>query len=303
MPVRASRRRAGVDTLANSLRIDARSPHWPEDLRHIEGAPAELWLRGRLEHLDRRPRVAVVGTRAPTPYGESQAARFARAFATAGCSVVSGLARGVDHAAHRAVLDAGGVTLGVLGCGVDRPWPGGELAERMLRDGLLISEFQPGEPPRPHHFPMRNRVISGLCAAVVVIEAAHASGSLITARWAADQGRSVYALPGRVDHPMARGAHKLIREGAQLVEDPEEVLQELGCAVAVPPTSTSARAELAPERRMLLTALQGETYSSEELARQLAWPLPRVLVELVECEMAGRVRRLPGGRYQLVDRG
>ena len=300
MPVPAERRRARVETQARPLHLSPSSAAWPEELRAIEGAPAELWLRGRIELLQRRPRIAIVGTRAPTPYGESQAARFARAFAAAGCAVVSGLARGIDHAAHRTVLDAGGATIGVLGSGVDRPWPGGELAERMLREGLLLSEFHPGEPPRAFHFPMRNRVISGLCAGVVVIEAAHASGSLITARWAADQGRSVFALPGRGDHPMARGAHQLLREGAQLVEDPEEVLAELGLAAA---PETAPRAQLRPERRMLLMALQGETCSSEELARELDWPLPRVLVELVECEMEGRVRRLPGGRYQLADPG
>lgn len=301
MPDRGGRRPRSVDGPASALHIDPASPRWPEELRHIEGAPAELWMRGKVELLARRPRVAVVGTRAPTPYGEAQAARFARAFAAAGCAVVSGLARGIDQAAHRAVLETRGATLAVLGSGVDRPWPEGELTQRLLREGLLLSEFQPGEPPRPHHFPQRNRVISGLCQAVVVVEAAHASGSLITARLAADQGRSVFALPGRVDHPMARGAHKLIREGALLVEDPEEVLEELGCAVDRPAQGGAAEPALEPARRLLLLALQGETYSSEELARQLGWPLPRVLVELVECEMAGRVRRLPGGRYQLIE--
>lgn len=288
----------------DALRIEPSAPSWPAELAEIEGAPERLWLRGRLRVLDARPRIAIVGSRAPTPYGESQAARFAAAFARAGACVVSGLARGVDQAAHRAALDARGATIGVLGNGVDQPWPQGELTERMTRDGLLLSEFQPGEPPRPHHFPLRNRVISGLCGAVVVIEAAHASGSLITARWAADQGRSVFALPGRVDHPMSRGCHKLIREGAQLVEHPDEVLADLGFSLASVVRGDGADGELAAadpssaRHRKLLQALVGETLSSEELARRLRSGLPDVLVALVECEMAGLVRRLPGGRYQ-----
>lgn len=286
----------------DTLRVARGSPSWPVELDEIEGPPPELWIRGRTSVLERKPRIAVVGTRAPTPYGEAQAARFARAFATAGCCVVSGLARGVDHAAHRAALEVHGATIAVLGCGVDRPWPAGEQTDRVAREGLLLSEFQPGEAPKPHHFPLRNRVISGLSRAVVVIEAAHASGSLITARWAADQGRSVFALPGRVDHPMSRGTHKLIREGAELVEDPAQVLQELGIAVASIETSNGASGgRLDAKHRALVEALRGETLSSEELARRASRTLPEVLVALVELEMASVVRRLPGGRYQLLD--
>jgi len=287
-----------VTDICDRLRLTPASADWPAELRSVEGEPDELWLRGRTGLLAQRPRIALVGTRAPTPYGEAQAARFAEAFARANCVVVSGLARGIDQAAHRAVLDAGGATIGVLGSGIDRPWPVCPVAERMTREGLLLSEFHPGQAPLPHHFPMRNRIISGLCAAVVVIEAAHASGSLITARWAADQGRLVFALPGRVDHPMSRGTHKLIRDGAQLVEDPLDVLTELGVRGAQPPQRSTAP-ELDRERARLLDELRGETLGSEELARRLGEPLPQVLVALVECEMSGHVRRLPGGRYQL----
>lgn len=290
-----------MNTTTPALHLTPSSPHWPEELRDIEGPPPELWIRGRTECLAPGPRVAIVGTRAPSPYGETQAARFARAFAAAGCTVVSGLARGIDQSAHRAVLEARGATIAVLGSGVDRPWPAGELTARIASEGLLLSEFHPGEAPRPHHFPMRNRVISALSRAVVVIEAAHASGSLITARWAADQGRSVFALPGRVDHPMSKGSHKLIREGAQLVEEPEEVLEELGIQPVGRGAETTAESKEDPRRAFLLAALRGETRSSEELSRALHWPLTEVLVQLVECEMDGQVRRLPGGRYQLVD--
>jgi DNA processing protein len=287
-----------VDSTATSLRIEPGSPSWPVALTQIEAPPEALWARGHLEILARAPRVAIVGTRAPTPYGEAQAARFASALCRAGVAVVSGLARGIDQAAHRAALREGGATIAVLGSGVDRPWPGGEIAVALAAQGLLLSEFQPGEPPRPHHFPMRNRVISGLCSGVLVVEAAQASGSLITARWAADQGRSVWAVPGRVDHPMSRGTHRLIREGAQLVEAPEEILRELGLETG--PAQAEPAQPASPAANAILRALRGETLTVEELSIRLSRPLTSVLVEVVTLEMAGRVARTPGGLYRLV---
>lgn len=283
------------------LCIQRGSPNWPVELLSIDGPPEALWMRGRVEILGRVPRVAIVGTRAPTPYGEAQATRFSSVLCRAGVTVVSGLARGIDQAAHRAALHVEGTTIAVLGSGVDRPWPAGPVADDLADRGLLISEFQPGETPRPHHFPLRNRVISGLCSGVLVIEAAQASGSLITARWAADQGRDVWALPGRVDHPMSRGTHRLIREGAQLVQDPEEILRTLGLdapdPIPPPRTVTSGLA------RRILEALRGETLSADEISRRLDSPLPSVLVEVVTQEMAGRVARTPGGLYRLLSDG
>ncbi len=286
-------------TTATALRIDPSSPRWPRELRGIEAPPEALWLRGDASLLERTPRVAIVGTRAPSPYGESQAARFAAALGRAGVVVVSGLARGVDQAAHRAVLDEGGATIGVLGCGVDAPWPKGEVADAMVRSGLLLSEFHPGEPPKPHHFPMRNRVISGLCAGVFVVEAAQASGSLITARWAVDQGRSVWALPGRVDHPMSRGVHRLLREGAELVEDPAEILTSLG--FEAPEEDRPSELEPSEPARRVLAALEGETLTAEQIAGRLGRNLAPVLVEIVGLEMAGRLDRTPGGLYRRLD--
>ncbi len=189
----------------------------------------------------------------------------------------------------------------MLGCGVDQPWPAGETADAMAERGLLLSEFQPGEAPKPHHFPLRNRVISGLCVGVLVVEAAQASGSLITARWAADQGRTVWALPGRVDHPMARGTHRLLREGAALVEDPEEILRELGLATSE--SGATAETASSPAASRILEALRGETLSAEELSERLALPLTTVLVEVVTQEMAGRIARTPGGLYRLIGIG
>lgn len=263
----------------------------------MDDPPAELWVAGRAEVLDVRPRVAVVGTRSPTPYGELQAARIATFLARSGVAVVSGLARGIDEVAHRAALDAGGATLAVLGSGVDRPWPAGELAKRMSAEGCLLSEFPPGQEPRRHHFPWRNRLIAGLSSLVVVVEAAHASGSLITARWAVDQGRDVFAVPGRVDHPMSRGCHRLLREGAQLLESPAELLGPLG--LAGPDEIGGAEREGEGERHPVLSVLHGETLTADEIAHRQGLALSEVLVTLVELQLAGAVVRAPGGLYRL----
>jgi DNA processing protein len=286
-----------VPARADVLVLAPGAPSWPARLDTIEGPPERLWVRGRVERLVHVPLVAVVGTRAPTPYGELQAARFARALVAAGVGIVSGLARGVDEAAHRAALEAGGTTVAVLGCGVDRPWPVGELAERVASEGALVSELAPGTPPRRHHFPRRNRLISGLAEAVLVVEAAFASGSLITARWAADQGRTVLAVPGRVDHPMARGCHRLLREGALFAEDPEDVLRELGLDPAG--TEGTQRIPAARELEPLLAALRGETLHADELAARTGTPLADVLTRLVELELGGAVARAPGGLWRL----
>jgi len=286
------------------LRLDPRSPSWPRELDDVDPVPECIWIAGCDALLAHRPRIAVVGSRSPTPYGEAQATRFATSFARAGACVVSGLARGIDQAAHAAALAADGPTVAVLGCGVDRPWPAGRVTDEVARLGLLLSEFPPGQGPRPHHFPLRNRLISGLCSAVVVIEAAQASGSLITARWAADQGRDVYALPGRVDHPMARGTHRLIREGAQLVEAPEEVLEALGLVAAGSSHASGSRASRGsgstprPTSRLLAT-LVGETLTADEVAERLDRPLAPVLAELALLELDGALVRGPGGLYRL----
>lgn len=290
-----SRGSRGADATVRALRVVPGSPTWPAVLSEIDEPPSSLWLRGRPEVLAAPRRVAVIGSRAPTPYGAAQAARFAGRLAEEGVVVVSGLARGVDQAAHAAALDAGGGTVAVLGSGVDRPWPDGELTRRLACEGLLLSEHAPGEAPRRHHFPLRNRIISGLCAAVLVVEAARRSGTLITCRWALDQGRDVYALPGRVDHPMARGCHRLIREGAGLVETPEELLEELGWRSRVREEGEAAGTPATPLER----ALVGETLDAGELAARLGLPVGQVLVQLVRLELEGRVVRGPGGLYRL----
>lgn len=275
------------------LQLHPSAPTWPAELDQAHPAPEALWARGRIEQLAVRPRVAIVGSRSATPYGLAQASRFGRELALAGASVVSGLARGIDAAAHGGALEAGGATVAVLGSGVDVPWPGGPLAERMVLGGLLLSEFEPGARPRRHHFPLRNRLISCLSSGVLVIEAAARSGSLITARWALDQGRPVYALPGRIDHPMAAGILQLLRDGATPVGSPGDLLEDLFGLV---PPEVHPRA--AP-RSELLEALVGETLTLDELMARLQQPTGAVLAKLLELELSGQVIRAPGGLYRL----
>jgi len=281
------------------LHIVAGGPSYPRRLSHIDDPPKSLWACGRSELLEsNRARLAIVGTRAPTPYGTAQAVRFAAAFARAGVAVVSGLARGIDQAAHEGCLKASGDTLAVLGSGLLRPWPNTPLLDRIAERGLLLSEFEPEQGARPHQFPQRNRIISGLSDGVLVVEAAAASGSLITARWALDQGREVFALPGRVDHPMSRGTHKLLREGAHLVESPEELLAEIY------PSERLAK-KVQPTKRLtpVENCLRGETLSADELADRLARSVGAVLGELVPLEVEGRVVRAPGGLFRLAEEG
>ncbi|MGY0561589.1 DNA-processing protein DprA [Luteimonas sp. A277] len=203
-------------------------PDYPALLRTAPSPPLALFVIGnpaRLWH----PAVAVVGSRSPTAGGRDSAAAFSRALAGSGLAVVSGLALGVDSAAHRATLDAGGVTVAVLGCGIDQVYPRSNrtLYDRVGREGVVVSEYPPGTPARSGHFPSRNRIVAGLALGTLVIEAAMRSGALITARLASDAGRDVFAVPGSIHNPKARGCHRLIRSGAALVESAEEVIRAL----------------------------------------------------------------------------
>lgn len=267
-----------------------------EGLLGLDPAVRTFWTRGRKEILQAGPRIAVVGSRSPTAYGRNQALRFAGALARAGCVVVSGLARGVDGIAHQAVLDEGGTTIGVLGCGVDQPWPTGDLTERMTQDGLLLSEFEPGVSPRRHHFPMRNRIIAALCDATLVIEAAHRSGSLITARWAADLGRAVFVLPQAVDHPLGLGALRLLREGANAVGSPGQLLTDLESMRGGRPAGGDW-GEHVGDADPILRALEGDAISAENLCFRVNQPLLETSARLVDLELDGRVKRIPGGLW------
>ncbi len=265
-------------------------PHYPDQLRTLPDPPFALYVRGQLP---RAVSVAVVGTRNPSADGEHVARRMGAELAAAGVCVVSGLARGVDAAAHRGALDSGGPTVAVLGCGVDVRYPPGheQLADQVARHGALVSEYPPGTRPAKHHFPQRNRIISGLARAVVVVEATLRSGALITADLALEQGREVFAVPGSVLNPRSAGPHRLLREGAGWAESAADVLQALG----IPPAS-GPPPHPGPVERRLLEALREPRYPDELVLYGLGG-VAAVNALLVALEVRGWVQRLPDGRY------
>jgi len=292
--VRLRAEEAGIGVLPWN---DAR---FPAALLALPDVPPVLWYRGTLEAL-RGPAVAIVGSRAASAVALETAERLGADLAARGVVVVSGLARGVDSAAHRGALCAGR-TIAVLGSGVDRIYPHehGALARDIAREGLVLSEFPPGTPPLKFHFPMRNRVISGLSRAVVVIEASEQSGSLITAACALEQGRDVMAVPGNVLSGRNRGAHALIRDGAKIVECADDIVEEL----AWPPVAAPARAGVSTDTAAttsgdpLLRLMQaGETYDLDRLAASAGVDGVRLLPRLLELEIAGLVQRVEGGRF------
>jgi DNA processing protein len=278
---------------------------YPARLREIADPPGVLFLRGQWQPAHDLA-VAIVGTRHATVYGLQQAERLASGLARAGMTVVSGLARGIDQAAHRGALAAGGRTLAVLASGVLNIYPPEhrELAESITRQGALLAEAPPEASPRAGVFPQRNRLISGLSLGVVVVEAAQRSGALITARHAVEQGREVFAVPGQVDNRVARGCHRLIRDGARLVESVDDVLEELG-PLPVPARGDDGQQVRHPaelqlndvERRVLAAvSVAGTLIDDVVAASQL--PTPQVLATLSMLEMRRLVRRTSGNRVQ-----
>jgi DNA processing protein len=273
---------------------------YPPLLRQIPDPPPALFVRGSLPSPEVVV-VAVVGARQATPYGRMVAERLAGDLTRAGVAVVSGFARGIDAAAHRGALQAGGVTVGVLGCGLDVTYPAGSggLAESVIRRGALLSEFPLGTRPLPVNFPRRNRIISGLARGVVVVEAAERSGALVTARCALEQNREVFAVPGPVTAPTSAGANRLIKAGAKLTEDWTDVLEELipGWVrpAAVPPPALPE--DLPEEARVIWGVLAGEPAHIDAVATRTALPAGRVAAGLLALEMAGFVRQLPGQTY------
>lgn len=275
---------------------------FPELLKEIVDPPVALWTTGQMECLS-RPAIAVVGGRRAAPTGLRVARNLGRDLADAGLVVVSGLARGIDAAAHQGALDAGGTTIGVLGCGADAVYPRehDRLAAAMRRSGAVISEFPPGTPPMAHHFPMRNRIISGLCSAVVVIEASQRSGSLITARMALEQGREVLAVPGNVASGQYAGCHALLKDGAALVETVSDVLGALGW----PSGSALSPSQVGNPRiisKLEAAMAVGEPYTADELAARTGLAGPELLAELGALEVAGTVGRIPGAGFVRVDK-
>lgn len=267
---------------------------YPRPLLETPDPPALLYLRGRRELLA-LPGLAVVGSRNATPQGVSNAEQFARAFSCAGLTIVSGLALGIDAAAHRGGLDGAGSTIAVLGTGADILYPqrNRALGERIARDGLIVSEFALGTPPHGSNFPRRNRVISGLARGCLVVEAALASGSLITARLAAEQGREVFAMPGSIHSPHAKGCHALIKQGAKLVESAQDVLQELGVEALTAPALAAN-----PAAGGLLAQLGYDPCDIDTLCTRSGLTTDVVSAMLLQLELDGKVASLPGGLYQ-----
>lgn len=276
---------------------------YPGLLLETADPPPVLYARGNTMLLARRS-LAIVGSRNATAQGARDAERFARAFSEAGITIVSGLAQGVDAAAHRGGLAAAGSTIAVLGTGCDVLYPRAntQLAERIASEGLLLSEFPLSTPAIPHNFPRRNRLISGLSRGCLVVEAAIASGSLITARSALDQGREVFAIPGSIHSPLSKGCHALIKAGAKLVESAEDVLSELAeFRFAGSASAASVVAPRAEGAEPLLACMGREPMDVDSLCALAGLGAQEIAAELLRLELAGRVAALPGGRYQRLD--
>ena len=276
---------------------------YPRLLLEIADPPALLYCHGRTELLN-RPALAVVGSRNATAQGAVNAEQLARSFSAAGLTIVSGLAQGIDAAAHRGGLAAEGSTIAVLGTGIDNPYPlaNTALAAEIAARGLLISEFALGTKALAYNFPRRNRVISGLAQGCLVIEAALGSGSLITARSAAEQGREVFAVPGSIHSPLSKGCHALIKSGAKLAESAEDVLSELSAFRRTGFASTRSRPDASGKAgevdEPLLACMGFDPVDVDSLCARAGLPADRVSAELLRLELAGRVAVLPGGLYQ-----
>ncbi|MBN8505254.1 MAG: DNA-processing protein DprA [Burkholderiales bacterium] len=270
---------------------------YPSALLNSPDPPLLLFLEGQREQLGRLPALAVVGSRHPTPQGRETAHGLAAELAAAGYAVVSGLAIGIDGAAHSGALSIGphGASWAVLGSGLDliHPRSHRELAERLVAQGLLISEHPPGTAALPQHFPVRNRIIAGLSQGCLVVEAAEQSGSLITARLAAEAGREVFAVPGSIRSPQSRGCHQLIQQGAKLVQQLTDLLPELPPAPATPVT-----AESPSPSDPLLDALGWEPSTLEQLQARCGMSTEVLLTRLLDLELEGKVRRVNGGRFE-----
>ena len=282
---------------------------YPARLAAIASPPPVLYCRGNPEVLG-RPQLAVVGARAATRGGRERARAFARTLAECGLVVTSGLARGIDAAAHRGALDAGAPSVAILATGPDRIYPRSNagLAGELIETGAVITERAPGIPPRPENFPRRNRLISGLCLGVLVVEASLRSGSLITARLAADEGREVFAIPGSVDNPLSRGCHALIRDGAKLVESVVDVIEEIAHPGGLqgPPASSEPAASgdsadagggSGGSARRVLDAVGHDPITLDRLVEHTGLTPDRLSSILLSLELDGRLDALPGGRY------
>ncbi len=303
---RLDRTRAWLQTPGNHV-LTLADPDYPRSLLEIADPPVLLYVTGKPSVLS-SPALAIVGARSATRQGEDTARAFARALAEAGLTIVSGLALGIDGAAHEGALSASpGLTIAVTGTGADRVYPARhrKLAHAIAEHGAIVSEYPLGTAPLPHNFPKRNRLIAGLSAGVLVVEAALNSGSLITARLAAEGGREVFAIPGSIHSPTARGCHRLIRDGAKLVETAADVLEELrwpgsgkAAAPAAGPASPPEAADDDPQTAAAMAALGFDPVDMDTLAIRSGLTVEALYAILTPLELDGRITRAPGGRFQ-----
>jgi DNA processing protein len=278
------------------------APDYPQPLKNIYDPPPHIYVRGRLQPSDSNA-VAVVGSRNASDYGLRAATDISRELAEAGLTIVSGMAAGIDAAAHRGALEAGGRTIAVLGCGADVCYPAGNrrLYDAIAQKGAIVSEYAPGTGPDTYHFPARNRIISGMARAIVVVEAGPKSGSLITARLALEQGRDVFAVPGSIYSFKTRGAHQLIRSGAALIESGHDIIETLGMtadSAAALQQPKPAPADLAPEARRIYDLLAAGPLHIDRLISETALTSSAVSTTLLELELSGFIRQLPGKHFE-----
>lgn len=284
-----------LDDPQNSI-VTLADPDYPQALLNIPDPPLLLYVKGRRELLN-RPALAIVGSRNATTQGLSNAEAFAQAASAAGLCIVSGMAHGIDAAAHRGGLRGQGSSIGVVGTGLDKIYPAAnrELAHQLALEGALISEFSLGTPPLAANFPRRNRIISGLSLGCLVVEASLQSGSLITARMALEQGREVFAIPGSIHAPQSKGCHHLIKQGAKLVERAQDILEELGYFATSPALQVAT-----PEGHSLFAHLGFDPVDIDSLVQRSGLTIEALSAILLQMELEGVVATLPGGLYQRI---
>lgn len=291
---------------SDAVAVTRCDPEYPARLRTIHDAPPTLFVRGRIV-LEDVCTLAIVGARNSTAYGMRMARRIARELSAAGVTVVSGLARGIDSAAHRGAVDAGARTVAVLGCGVDVIYPPEHLMladEILANGGSLLSECPPGAAPLRHHFPARNRIITGMSEGMLLIEAAAGSGTRSTVTFAAEQGRELLAIPGQVDNPLSALPHALIRDGAKLVTSAQEIIAEMGWQARPVPERRNKAARALPltqSEQQLYNLLRGGPTDTDALVEALGMPAPELNALITLLELRGIVRKLPGRRVERVD--
>ena len=282
--------------------VSINDQYYPQLLAQIAAPPPILFVKGDISVLS-QSQLAMVGSRNPSVNGIDNANAFAKAFVEAGFTITSGLAIGIDAACHRGALAVSGQTIAVVGTGLDRvyPWCHRQLAQQIISCGAIVSEFPLGSPAKAQHFPRRNRIISGLSQGTIVVEAATQSGSLITARYALEQNREVFAIPGSIHNPVARGCHALIQEGAKLVVSSQDVLQELGMVTSTKPTIKQKQRQLAQQHQKLVKCIGYEPTAVDTIIERSGNSAQEVLSMLLELEMQDVIVTVPGGYVRKSD--